>query len=98
MKIEIVGHIDHGKTAFTAGIQSVVANKGLHEQKTIDEIIEDENSIKIYSQPEYNLTSFDIKDGKQSRRERRAKERNVNKNHERLARLTQNPSYMTAKI
>jgi translation initiation factor 2 gamma subunit (eIF-2gamma) len=83
MKIGIVGHIDHGKTALTADIQSVIANKGLHEQKTIDEITEDENSIKIYSRPEYNLTSFDIKDGKKSRRERRAKERNGNKNHKR---------------
>jgi translation initiation factor 2 gamma subunit (eIF-2gamma) len=83
MKIGIIGHIDHSKTTLTAAISSVLASKGLQEPKTIDEIIEEESSMKIYALPEYNLTSFDVKDGKQSRRERRAKERNDNKNHKR---------------
>jgi translation initiation factor 2 gamma subunit (eIF-2gamma) len=83
MKIGIVGHVDHNKTTLTAAISSVIASKGLKEQKTIDEIIEEESSMKIYALPEYNLNSFDVKDGKQSRRERRAKERNDNKNHKR---------------
>lgn len=74
-KIGIIGHIDHGKTTLTGDISSVLASTGLQEPKTINEIIEDESSIKIYQLPKYNLTSFDIKNGNQSRRERRKKER-----------------------
>ena len=75
-KIEIVGHIDHGKTTITSAISSVLASKGLHEQKTIDEIIEKENSMKIYAQPEYNLTDILVSSYREpNRRERRANER-----------------------
>lgn len=63
-KIGIIGHVDHGKTTLT---------------KTIQEIIDEEKSFKITEPPEIPLIEWDFKSGKESRRERRAKERKANK-------------------
>jgi len=75
INIGVIGHVDHGKTTLTAAIASVIASKGIEQLKTIDEIIEEERSYKLEAPPELHLNYFDVKDGKQSRRERRANER-----------------------
>jgi len=38
VNIGTIGHVDHGKTTFTAAITSVLANKGLAEKKDYDSI------------------------------------------------------------
>jgi translation initiation factor 2 gamma subunit (eIF-2gamma) len=78
INIGVIGHVDHGKTTLTAAIASVMASKGIEQLKTIDEIIEEERSYKFEAPPELHLNCFDVKDGKQSRRERRANERKSN--------------------
>jgi translation initiation factor 2 gamma subunit (eIF-2gamma) len=43
-RIGIIGHIDHSKTSLAS---SIIHGLGQHELKTINEIIEEEKSIKI---------------------------------------------------
>ncbi len=74
-KIEIIGHVDHGKTTLTAALMAVTKKKG----KTINEIIEEDKTIKITAPPEIPLIEWNFKSGKESRRERRAKERKAKK-------------------
>jgi translation initiation factor 2 gamma subunit (eIF-2gamma) len=81
-KIAIIGHVDHGKTTLTAAIMNVL-DKTEKEAKTIHEIIEEDRSIKITAPPEIPLIEWNFKSGKESRRERRAKERKANKKHKR---------------
>jgi|GEM_PF-3965560 len=76
-EIGIIGHIGHGKTALTSAIMAVTEKKG----KTIHEIIEEDKIIKITAPPEIPLIAWDFKSGKETRRERRAKERKANKKH-----------------
>ncbi len=77
-KIAIIGHVDHGKTTLSAAIMSVLADTK-KETKTIHEIIEEEKSLKITAPPEIPLIEWNFKSGKESRRERRAKERKAKK-------------------
>lgn len=79
INVGVIGHVDHGKTTLTCAIASVLASKALQETKTIDEIIEEEIGITIVDRHEIPLFNYDVKDGKQSRRERRANERKFNK-------------------
>lgn len=73
-KIAIIGYVDHGKTTLTAAIMSALKS----ETKTINQIIEEEKMIPITAR-EIKLTQFDVKNGKESRRERRAKKRKSKK-------------------
>ena len=73
-KIAIIGHVDHGKTTLTAASMNVLADTK-KEAKTIHEIIEEEKSFKITAPQEILLTEWNFKTGKESRRERRARER-----------------------
>ena len=77
-KTGIIGHVDHGKTILTAAIMTALDNTE-KETKTIQEIIDEEKSFKITAPPEIPLIQCDFKSGKESRRERRAKERKANK-------------------
>ena len=38
MNIGTIGHVDHGKTTLTAAITTVLAKKGLSEQRSFDSI------------------------------------------------------------
>jgi len=76
-KIEITGHVDHGKTTLSAAFMDILGDK--KDTKTIHEIIEEQNSIPYFAPQTIELTNWDIKDGRQNRRERRAKERKSNK-------------------
>ena len=82
VNIGIIGHVDHGKTTLTGAIMTAL-DKTLKETKTIQEIIDEEKSFKITAHPEIPLIEWNYKSGKESRRERRAKERNANKNNKR---------------
>lgn len=77
VNIGTIGHIDHGRTTMQA-LMAIESSKALKECKTIHEILEEERSYKFEAPPELHLNYFDVKDGKQSRRERRANERKSN--------------------
>lgn len=77
-ELGIIGHVDHGKTTLTAAIMNVLDDTK-KEAKTIHEIIEEEKSFKITAPPIIELTEWNFKSGKESRRERRVKERKANK-------------------
>ncbi len=77
-RIGVIGHVDHGKTILLAA--ELALNKQKADLITIQESIEEDRSIKITNAPEFkNIEPFEIKDGKQLRRERRAKERKSKK-------------------
>ncbi len=76
-EIGIIGHVDHGKTTLTAAIMAVTEK----QSKTIHEIIEEDLSIKITAPIDVPLIQLNFKDGKESRRERRSKERKINNKH-----------------
>jgi predicted ATPase len=76
-KTIIIGHANSGKTTLSAAIINSLENI---ETKTIHEIIEEQQSIKITAPPKIDLINWDFKSGKQSRRDRRAKERKSKKN------------------
>lgn len=73
-KIGITGHVDHGKTTLSAAITSALTNAE-NKTKTIQEIVEEEKSLKIVNTYPIWQHSYNGKSGKQNRRERRAKER-----------------------
>jgi len=80
-KIGIVAHVDHGKATLSAAIaiatsiQHEKAKIATSETKTIHEALEHDRAIKIIAPPIIELTEWNFKDGKQSRRERRAEKR-----------------------
>lgn len=75
-EIAIIGHVDHGKTTLTAALTQAFLNlETKKDTKTINEIIEEQNSIPFIEPPQIELTAWDFKTGKQNRRERREKER-----------------------
>jgi len=79
-KLGIIGHVDHGKTTLCAAMAYAASKEALKiaETKTIDKIIEEQNSIPIITR-QIELTNWDVKTGRQNRRERRAKERKSKK-------------------
>lgn len=72
--IGIVGHVDHGKTTLTACLSNML-DETKKDLKTVQEIINEDRVIKITAPVEIPLIQWDFKSGKQSRRERRAKQR-----------------------
>ena len=82
-RIETIGHVDHGKTTLSAAIINAtllsLLDNAQSETKTIHEIIEQEKSIPYHAPAYLEPTPLDFKSGKQSRRERRAKERKAKK-------------------
>ena len=76
-KIAIIGHVDHGKTTLSAAFMDILGDK--KDTKTIHEITEEQNSIPFHAPQTIELTNWDIKTGRQNRRERRAKERKAKK-------------------
>jgi len=75
--IGIIGHIDHSKTTLMSENVSVIEKSN----KTIHEIIEEGRSFKFTAPIDTPLVEWNFKTGKESRRERRAKERKANKKH-----------------
>jgi hypothetical protein len=82
-KIIIIGNgnVDHGLTTLNTAILSFLNSKSTPEVKTINEIIEEEQSIKYHApyKLDMNVVTTDSiyqpKDGKANRRERRANKR-----------------------
>jgi hypothetical protein len=74
-KIALIGHIN----CITLDAATILVDTH-KETKTIHEIIEEERSIKFTKPPEIPLIAWNFKSGKESRRERRKKERQSNKN------------------
>ena len=72
-KIEIIGHVGHGKTTLAAAIINVLA-KTEEEAKTINQILKESNAIPFKAPAEIQLIGY-LKSGKENRRARRAKER-----------------------
>lgn len=78
-KIAIVAHADFGKITITPSMVKVI-DDNTQEAKTINQLIEEQNSTTIT--PQFvELTQLDFKSGKEKRREKRAKERKQNKKH-----------------
>jgi len=84
-KIGPIGHVDHGKTTLSSVI--LVATSSASKMdieiaragRNINEIIEEDKSVKLTAHPIIELTQWDFKSGKESRRERRMKERKANR-------------------
>jgi hypothetical protein len=71
MKVGVIGYVGDGKTAAMAFEQIARKNKS----KTIEQIIEEEKSIKITATPEIPLIQYHFPSGQQNRRERRKNQR-----------------------
>jgi len=75
-KIAVIAHADFGRTTLDAAELKIIKD----DKKTIHELIEEDTSIKITAPPEIPLIEWNFKSGKENRRERRARERKLNKN------------------
>lgn len=80
-EIGIIGHADHGKTTLAAAMMHHMKETKAEivlAQETLQESIERDSAFQITA-PELHPSIGEIKSGKQSRRERRARERMSNK-------------------
>jgi translation elongation factor EF-Tu-like GTPase len=76
-KLAIIGHVDHKSTVLSATIVSALTSEFKPEPKTIQEVIEEEQSIK-YNAPyvfQRIHTLEEYSTGQQNRREIRAQKR-----------------------
>jgi energy-coupling factor transporter ATP-binding protein EcfA2 len=72
-KIAIIGHVGAGKQLLTSAINDVIIVED--KKKTVNEILEEQRLIPFTIQQTPPLINTPIKSGKESRRERRAKQR-----------------------
>ena len=82
--ISTIGHIDHGKTTLSAALAiAIIASDRMDVEivgagRNINEIIEEQKTIK-FTAPREITPIGEVKSGKESRRERRAKLRKSKK-------------------